>query len=525
MAFAMLRGADNLSLLAGGRAGFQGLAARIVRSARWHVNRSLFLSAKRCARMKVPSPDDEASFRAHGNQYRIPNVYLPEGSFPMKVIPADPRFDSTLALYREGYLFLSNARKRLESDIVSCRLLYLNPVCMGGPDAARLFFDARHFRRRNVAPSRIRKTLLGEGGIHGLDGEPHRHRKAFYLDIMGPHRLGPFIAIMETHWKRAVAEWPLRQQIKLFEEAQTILCGAVCAWAGIPLAKEEVAQRAGDLTALVDAFGGTGWRNWRGRLARWRSEKWMRDILQDVRTGKLAADPALPLHAIAHHRDERGLPLAIKVAAVELLNVIRPMMAAAYFIELAAAAMALRPSLKENILADGEYADCFVQEVRRFCAFTPFLGAESCQEILWQGYRIPKETLVLLDVYGIHHDNRIWDNPHLFDPDRFRYRRDHAFDLIPQGGGDHATGHRCAGEWLTVETIKIAARQLAGLSWDASVSNLSFRLDRIPARLANEVTLTVSPRTRAITMGKTDKAAANQGKSLGEHGGHNAACS
>ncbi len=51
-------------------------------------------------------------------------------------------------------------------------------------------------------------------------------------------------------------------RVILFEEAQKILCRAVCAWVGIPLAKDEVRQRARQLAARVDAFGapapGTG---------------------------------------------------------------------------------------------------------------------------------------------------------------------------------------------------------------------------------------------------------------------------
>lgn len=35
------------------------------------------------------------------------------------------------------------------------------------------------------------------------------------------------------------------------------------------------------------------------------------------------------------------------------------------------------------------------------------------------GYRIPKNTHILSNLYGIHMDPEIWENPEKFDPTRF----------------------------------------------------------------------------------------------------------
>lgn len=40
---------------------------------------------------------------------------------------------------------------------------------MTGPEAVRLFYDPRRFVRRSATPKAIQKTLLGEGGVQGLD--------------------------------------------------------------------------------------------------------------------------------------------------------------------------------------------------------------------------------------------------------------------------------------------------------------------------------------------------------------------
>ena len=50
---------------------------------------------------------------------------------------------------------------------------------------------------------------------------------------------------------------------------------------------------------------------------------------------------------------------------------------------------------------------------------------------------------MLLDLYGTDHHPRPWPDLDTFKPERFRTRDEEPFTLVPQGGGDHATGHRC----------------------------------------------------------------------------------
>ncbi len=77
---------------------------------------------------------------------------------------------------------------------------------------------------------------------------------------------------------------------------------------------------------------------------------------------------------------------------------------------------------------------------------------------------------------------RLWERPEEFRPERFRGRAASPFDLIPQGGGDHHRGHRCAGEWVTVELMKAALSQLAEfMTYDVPAQDLRVSLSRAPA--------------------------------------------
>jgi cytochrome P450 len=59
-------------------------------------------------------------------------------------------------------------------------------------------------------------------------------------------------------------------------------------------------------------------------------------------------------------------------------------------------------------------------------------------------------------------------------------RRHGAFELIPQGGGSHDAGHRCAGEWITITLLEAAVEALVALEWNLPAQDLRVPLRRMP---------------------------------------------
>lgn len=405
----------------------------------------------------------------------------------MREPPRLRAFDSTLALYLEGYCFASERRKRLASDAFSCRLLLQNAIFIGGREAVRPFFDTSQFKRDGVLPHRIRRTLLGDGGVHSLDGDRQRRRKSMFLEVLGPLRIAAFREILDRYWEAGILRWRQDRRVPVFQTLCPILCGAACEFAGIPTT-EMGSELCDDLFAMVDSFGAVGPRHWRGRRARRRRERWAADLVSKVRRGFLSPAQSSALQVIASEKEENGQLLSLEVAAVEVLNAIRPIMAVPYFGELAAALLVKHPEYRVE-LQDSQFLESFVHELRRYCPFTPFLGARTCQNVEWTEYVIPKGTLTLLDVYGVHHDERVWNDALTFLPDRFIGGDAFQSFVVQQGGGDHATGHRCAGEWMTVEALKLITSRLAALSWHNKTASLSYDLTRIPARLRSPVVL------------------------------------
>jgi fatty-acid peroxygenase len=168
-----------------------------------------------------------------------------------------------------------------------------------------------------------------------------------------------------------------------------------------------------------------------------------------------------PAAAIARHRDADGRPLDESVAAVELLNLLRPMVATARFVAFAALALHRYPETRDPVRAgDAEHATAFVHEVRRFYPFFPAIGGRTLAEARWRGETLPPGQWVLLDLYGTNRDPRTWDEPERFLPERFLGWRGDPYTFVPQGAGEPAAGHRCPGEWATIALVRSAVRAL-----------------------------------------------------------------
>src|SRR5699024_206441 len=131
----------------------------------------------------------------------------------------------------------------------------------------------------------------------------------------------------------------------------------------------------------VARFGPTNW------YARWRrrgTEQWAAGLVQQVRAGDLDPGPGTALDVFAHHTEDDGQLLTPEVAAVELLNILRPILAVALFVEFAAVALIEHPQWREAFAAGVETdLEPFVQEVRRYYPFFPAVPGRVREPFSW----------------------------------------------------------------------------------------------------------------------------------------------
>jgi fatty-acid peroxygenase len=402
-------------------------------------------------------------------------------------IPRERTPDSSLALAREGFEFVTNRCRRLATDAFATRLMLKPVVCMQGAEAAR-FFTETPMTRRGAVPRPFFALVQDVGSVAALDGEMHRLRKRMFLDMMSDESLARLERISDAEWARAAERWRGADRVILLPAAEELLCRVACDWAGVPRVEPEIGRRAAELAAMVDGAGSIGPRNVHGHLRRRSAERWAAATIRGIRAGRVpAGDPPSPAAATARHRDADGCPLDETVAAVELLNLLRPIVATARFVAFAALALHRYPEAREAVGGgDAEHETAFVHEVRRFYPFFPAIGGRTLVESEWRGEPLPCGQWILLDLYGTDRHPRSWEQPERFLPERFCDWPGDPYTFVPQGAGDHASGHRCPGEWATIALLQSAVRALTReIAYTVPDQDLRIRPGRIPPRPAS----------------------------------------
>uniref|UniRef100_A0A1I8I239 Cytochrome n=2 Tax=Macrostomum lignano TaxID=282301 RepID=A0A1I8I239_9PLAT len=62
----------------------------------------------------------------------------------------------------------------------------------------------------------------------------------------------------------------------------------------------------------------------------------------------------------------------------------------------------------------------FIDEVQRYSTLAPFSVGHRCtRDIRFKGYDISSNDLIMVNLYGVHHDPELWDQPEQFRPERF----------------------------------------------------------------------------------------------------------
>lgn len=99
------------------------------------------------------------------------------------------------------------------------------------------------------------------------------------------------------------------------------------------------------------------------------------------------------------------------------------------------------------------YSEATLMEILRKSSLVPFSVIHRAMETAQiHGFTIPKGTIIIPNLYGIHHDPEIWGDPHTFRPERFITEEGQVKShkaLLPFGIGKRA----CLGESLAKDQL------------------------------------------------------------------------
>jgi fatty-acid peroxygenase len=387
--------------------------------------------------------------------------------------------DRSLELIGNAYRFIGRHADAFGTDGFRTRITARPITCIRGAGAARFFYEGGRFDRAGAIPVTVRHLLQDDGSVQTLSGAEHVTRKQQFLDVLDTAEQRDMTDVLESVWDRRAPARAAADAVDVREESVHVLGRTVLEWAGVPLDRDSPDTVTAELHAMVENAGRFGPRNALARKRRMLTEHRARRWIERARSGEVPADTVLG--RVASWTDEEGRPLPVPIAAIELLNLLRPTVAVAEFLIYAALALTVRRGERERLLAEPDYGAAFANEVRRRAPFFPVIAGRAAGPQEWQGQAFPDRAWVMLDLYGTNHDPRIWALPERFLPQRFLDGADPLW-VVAQGSGSFAPDHRCPGEPLTNRLVARFSQLLARDDWrTVGEPDAVVRYSRIPA--------------------------------------------
>lgn len=128
-----------------------------------------------------------------------------------------------------------------------------------------------------------------------------------------------------------------------------------------------------------------------------------------------------------------------------------------------------------------DYTENIVKEAMRLYPPAHEIRREPIEDITIDGYTIPKRSLITLPTWVMHHDERFWDDPEMFSPDRWETTTERPdFAYFPFGGGSR----RCIGQQFAMTEAQLIVATIAQ----------EFAFDRQYEDLALSAAVTLQPK-------------------------------
>jgi len=108
------------------------------------------------------------------------------------------------------------------------------------------------------------------------------------------------------------------------------------------------------------------------------------------------------------------------------------------------------------------YLTAVIKETLRMYPIAPELTRELSEDTTIGGHKVPKGTRLHLGIMALHYNDQVWDQPNVFDPDRFLHSKDEEssgygiYGHIPFGFGRRS----CIGQNFALMELRIVLTTL-----------------------------------------------------------------
>ncbi|XP_023223442.1 cytochrome P450 4C1-like isoform X7 [Centruroides sculpturatus] len=110
-------------------------------------------------------------------------------------------------------------------------------------------------------------------------------------------------------------------------------------------------------------------------------------------------------------------------------------------------------TLTAEDIREMKYLECVLKESQRISPSVPLIGRSCTEDFKIKNYTIPRGTTIMLFIYALHRDPKVFPNPEVFDPDRFLPENcigRHPYSFIPFSAGSR----NCIGQKYAMMELK-----------------------------------------------------------------------
>lgn len=302
------------------------------------------------------------------------------------------------------------------------------------------------------------EMLFGESSISVQVGEIHRHRRQILYEVFKPRMLDNYLDMIVEITEQYLEYWKKEEYIVWYPEIQNYTFDIAFKFLiGLDQASKS------SWKPLYDK-----WQNgifslntiklpWTRFGKAWRSRQKLKKELEQLiiirkKHNNIIAKNALDI--LINAKDEYEHPLSIDEISDHLLGILFAgygtlTSTLASFCRL----MAQKPEILQKVRSEQQkfsknltseqlkempYLDLVLKELLRTNTPVGTGFRETINDCELQGYNIPKGWLVFYQISHTHEDPEIYENPDVFDPNRFAPDREEGqkpFSYLPFGGG------------------------------------------------------------------------------------------
>lgn len=378
-------------------------------------------------------------------------------------IPGDygmPLFGQTFAFLKDFQALVEETARKY-GLVSKGSIMFQRGVTLLGPEANEFVLrDQAHVFSSRAAWNPLLEKLF-RNGLMLRDFSDHKFHRRILQQAFKKPALSSYLDSMNPHIARGIARWPQGREMSFFKGIKSLLLDVGAeTFFGLEMGRD--AQRVNEsFVAEVDAslavlrvmIPGTTW--YKGMKGRQFLEKFVTDLIPQRKAGngtdffselcRAAAEeegPTLSDEDIMNHmifllfaaHDTTTSTLSSIIYALAKNPLWQERLRQEY-ISLG------KDALEYDDLNNLEQTTWVFKEALRMQPPLPTIPRRTVEDIEWQGYTLPRNTLVSVCPLHTHYMEEYWSNPYQFDPERFSAERaedkKHFYQWIPFGGGHH----------------------------------------------------------------------------------------